>query len=118
MIRDILNSGSVEQIATYLGDDYRSKGLITDIDTQFDFTRVIVRGDSSFTMPCYGTYDVEVELDGSVYKGLCYVQRKLDHEELAEIQIPSYINKFVNKELTITWMQKRTVGEIVYEMAR
>jgi riboflavin kinase / FMN adenylyltransferase len=107
LIRNLLRTGQVKQIVNYLGDYYQSKGKVTGIYTQGDFTFAEFKVAPYNIMPIDGSYEVVVSFDDRTFHSNCHVYEERDGETFAEIEIPHPIRKVDYSEVIIKWINKR-----------
>ncbi|QAS54292.1 FAD synthetase family protein [Halobacillus litoralis] len=77
LLRELLSSGKVEKVRTYLGKDYEMNGLMNG-----QGGKVEVMIDSDYFLPCSGLYEVTVHYQGIRAKGVCEISSQIANDRL------------------------------------
>ncbi|WP_173916847.1 FAD synthetase family protein [Halobacillus sp. Marseille-Q1614] len=77
LLRDLLSTGKVEKVSDYLGRNYEMKGFMNGHGKAVEITI-----DSSYFLPCSGSYEVTVLYQGLRAKGICEINSRNEKGQL------------------------------------
>ncbi len=103
MIRNLLADGEVNEIASYLGDYYETRGEVTTY--YYSFTQ---RGNyyleidtlPYYTLPKNGLYDVELHAGNRIYQGSAFVE-----EDFVKLQVHEDLKEIPNLTIKLKWIR-------------
>lgn len=109
LIRKLLSSGQVNQIADYLGDYYQTQGYITNLYPIYNLktvSRIRYYVSAFNTLPNAGTYEADVLIKKQWVRCICHVFLTKAGKVTVEMKIPREINIRNREEVTIKWLSK------------
>nr|WP_077617861.1 bifunctional riboflavin kinase/FAD synthetase [Bacillus sinesaloumensis] len=111
LIRDLIQSGKVEQLPPVLGRYYSLKGTVVDGDKRgrtigFPTANIKVNGD--YIIPKMGVYAVRLRVESTWYNGVCNLGLKPTfHENKTEPSVEVHLFDFnkdiYHEEVTVEW---------------
>jgi riboflavin kinase/FMN adenylyltransferase len=114
-IRQLLAEGDVENVRQFLGVFYQLTGVVVDGEKRgrtIGFPTANIQPSDRYIIPKTGVYAVEVELEGSVYEGVCNIgykptfhNKKPDTPSI-EIHIFLFDSDIYGKKVRVVWLKR------------
>lgn len=113
-IRELLQSGQVEEIPTYLGDFYTVKGVVVDGEKRgrtIGFPTANVELSGRYYVPALGVYAVQCFVNGKWYDGVCNLGVKPTfHEDkkepTIEVHLFSFNQSIYGEKVAVKWCKR------------
>jgi len=108
LIRELLASGNVREIASYLGNDYETRGkfLLYTRSLTPGYLKAEIASLPNYTLPKAGFYEIEVYIDHRHYQGIACVRSKLN-TIMVEIEL-FHCHRIQNCTIKIKWLNRLT----------
>lgn len=112
-IRELLATGTVEEIPKYLGECYSIKGVVVDGDKRgrtIGFPTANVKLSERYYIPALGVYAVKMLVNGKWYEGVCNLgKRPTFHNEnvepTIEVHLFSFHESIYGEEVEVKWVK-------------
>lgn len=105
VIRELLAEGCVKEVPSYLGDFYEVQATVNDYSLFYkndQFMKVSVQ--KGYRIPKLGVYQVNVEFDGRLFKGVCH-QITVDKEAASLlIQVKDCFADTSSQTVKVRWI--------------
>lgn len=104
-VRDLLAAGKVETVPELLGHFYEVRGTVKQ-NSLFYKDQQFIKVDVSkeYRLPKLGVYQVEAEIEGKLYAGICH-QMSADRQPSLLIQLKECFIDTYGKKISINWLK-------------
>jgi riboflavin kinase/FMN adenylyltransferase len=114
LIRDLLNSGQIDQIAHFLGDHYQTKGHFIHffpLDSLKTTSRIRYYISAFNTLPSAGIYEVDALIKDQWVRCISHVYETKKGTVKVEMELPREMDININnhEKVTIKWLKECTV---------
>lgn len=113
LIRNLLKTGSVDEIPEYLGRPYSIIGKVIHGEsrgTSIGFPTANIECGAEYLIPANGVYIVQVMIEGTVFNGVANIGKKPtfheDREASIEVHLFDFSSNIYGKTVEVAWLSK------------